>query len=145
MIKAKKIAVKALEQEPCEDAISRKADRICDSCTNVGCIFQTGIVRTQCAFYMPPHMQPDNCGNYVIQEPKTKNDLVQERYQDLIEYFGDKETAKIILEDKKEFKAWLERVKWYVKRADELARELEQLGTAKNNLEIIDKAESEEE
>lgn len=53
-----------------------------------------------------------------------KNDLAQERYQDLIEYFGGEDT---VLKDRKEFKAWLERVKWHVKKADELARELEQL------------------
>ena len=57
----------------------------------------------------------------------TKSDLAQERYQDLIDYFGDEEEAKTILEDRKEFNAWLERLKWHVKRADELARELEQL------------------
>ena len=71
------------------------------------------------------------------QEPTTKNDLAQERYQDLIDYFGDKETAKTILEDKKEFKAWLERLRWNVKRVDELARELEQLKeTTKNDLGV---------
>ena len=76
--------------------------------------------------------------------PTTKNDLAQERYQDLIDYFGDKETAKTILEDKKEFKAWLERLRWNVKRVDELARELEQLKeTTKNDLGVdcIDRAE----
>lgn len=68
---AKDMAIKALEQEPCEDVISRKADNLCSSCTNIGCAFQSGIVRTECAFYIPPHIEPDNCGNYVIQEPKT--------------------------------------------------------------------------
>ena len=64
-------------------------------------------------------------------EPTTKNDFAQERYQDLIEYFGDEKVAKIILEDRKEFKAWIERLKWHVKKVDELARELEQIkGTA---------------
>lgn len=54
--------------------------------------------------------------------------IAQERYQDLIDYFGnEEEMAKTILEDGKEFKAWLGRVKWHGKRADELARELEQL------------------
>lgn len=41
---------------------------LCDSCTNIGCEFQSGIVRTECAFYMPPHLESDNCGNYIIQE-----------------------------------------------------------------------------
>jgi hypothetical protein len=26
---------------------------LCDSCTNYGCEFQSGIVRTKCAFYIP--------------------------------------------------------------------------------------------
>ena len=46
---------------------------LCDSCTNIGCEFQSGIVRTECAFYMPPHLEPDNCGNYVVQGSTTKN------------------------------------------------------------------------
>lgn len=29
-------------------------DNLCNSCTNSGCEFQSGIVRTKCAFYMPP-------------------------------------------------------------------------------------------
>lgn len=47
---------------------------LCDSCTNIGCEFQSGIVRTKCAFYMPPQLEPDNCGNYVVQDSNTKND-----------------------------------------------------------------------
>ena len=27
---------------------------LCSSCTNIGCELQSGIVRTECAFYMPP-------------------------------------------------------------------------------------------
>ena len=52
-----------------------KAHNLCNSCTNIGCEFQSGIVRTNCAFYMPPHIEPDNCGNYVVQGSTTKNDL----------------------------------------------------------------------
>lgn len=37
---------------------SEKSDgndiNLCDSCTNYGCEFQSGIVRTKCAFYIPP-------------------------------------------------------------------------------------------
>lgn len=44
-------------------------DNLCNSCTNIGCEFQSGIVRTKCAFYMPPHLEPDNCGNYVVMQP----------------------------------------------------------------------------
>ena len=39
---------------------------LCDSCSNIGCEFQSGIVRTKCTFYMPPHIEPDNCGNYIV-------------------------------------------------------------------------------
>ena len=49
--------------------MGRLIDNLCDSCTNIGCIFQSGIVRTECAFYMSPHIEPDNCGNYVVMQP----------------------------------------------------------------------------
>ena len=52
-----------------------KTENLCDSCTNIGCMFQSGIKRGSCAFYMPPHLEPDNCGNYVVQDSTTKNDL----------------------------------------------------------------------
>lgn len=42
---------------------------LCNSCTNIGCEFQSGIIRTECAFYMPPHIEPDNSGNYVVMQP----------------------------------------------------------------------------
>ena len=58
----KELEALALEQEPCDEV----DNNLCNSCTNIGCEFQSGIVRTQCAFYMPPHLEPDNCGNYVI-------------------------------------------------------------------------------
>jgi len=44
-------------------------NNLCNSCTNIGCEFQSGIIRTKCAFYMPPHIEPDNCGNYVVMRP----------------------------------------------------------------------------
>ena len=34
-------------------------NNLCKSCINHGCEFQSGIVRTECAFYMPPHIEPD--------------------------------------------------------------------------------------
>ena len=61
---AVEMAIKALSQEPCDDG-----NNLCSSCTNIGCEFQSGIVRTKCAFYMPPHIETDNCGNYVIMQP----------------------------------------------------------------------------
>ena len=48
-------------------------NNLCSSCTNIGCEFQSGIVRTKCAFYMPPHLEPDNCGNYVVMQPTVKD------------------------------------------------------------------------
>ena len=51
---------------------------LCNSCTNIGCEFQSGIVRTKCAFYMPPHIESDNCGNYVVQDSTTKNDCAEQ-------------------------------------------------------------------
>ena len=52
-----------------------KAENLCDSCTNIGCMLQSGIKRSSCAFYMPPHLEPDNCGNYIVQNnSKRKSD-----------------------------------------------------------------------
>ena len=45
------------------------SNNLCDSCSNYGCEFQSGIIRTKCAFYMPPHIESDNCGNYVVMQP----------------------------------------------------------------------------
>lgn len=67
-------------------------DNLCSSCTNIGCEFQSGIVRTKCAFYMPPQLEPDNCGNYVIQDSTTKNDLgVLDKIRGEIEQAADKQ------------------------------------------------------
>ena len=29
---------------------------------------------TECTFNMPPHMEPDNCGDYVVMSPTMDND-----------------------------------------------------------------------
>lgn len=50
-------------------------DNLCNSCINLGCEFQSGIVRSKCAFYIPPHIESDNYVNHVIQDSTTKNDL----------------------------------------------------------------------
>ena len=44
------------------------SNNLCNSCTNIGCEFQSGIVRKECAFYMLPHIESDNCGNYVVMQ-----------------------------------------------------------------------------
>lgn len=55
-------------------------DNLCNSCTNIGCEFQSGIVRTKCAFYMPPHIEPDNCGNYAVMQP-TAEAIPKDQYE----------------------------------------------------------------
>lgn len=50
----------------------------------------------------------------VEQAPKT--DIALDRYRDLQDYFGDEAVAKTILENQTEFKAWLERLKWNIKK-----------------------------
>lgn len=50
-------------------------------------------------------------------------DDAQELYEDLCEYFGD---AKDILKSRKDFKAWLGRVKWHIHKAEELYEKYEQ-------------------
>ena len=57
-------------------------NNLCNSCTNIGCEFQSGIVRKECAYYMPPQLEPDNCGNYVVQDSTTKNDIRDNRVKD---------------------------------------------------------------
>ena len=69
--------------------MERTDNNLCNSCTNIGCEFQSGIVRTQCAFYMPPHIEPDNCGNYVVMQPTEKaipKDNVYKAIQEIMKY-----------------------------------------------------------
>lgn len=49
-------------------------------------------------------------------------DDAQKRYEDLCEYFGG---AKDILKSRKDFKAWLERIKWHIRKAEELYEKYE--------------------
>lgn len=69
--------------------MERIFSNLCNSCTNIGCEFQSGIVRTKCAFYMPPQLEPDNCGNYVVQDSTTKNDIRDNRVKDELERVKD--------------------------------------------------------
>ena len=58
--------------------------------------------------------------------PGLKN--CEERYDDLCDYFNnDPETIKTILWDRKEFKAWLERMHWHVQECNRLGREVDRL------------------
>ena len=52
-----------------------------------------------------------------------RNELAQERFKDLEEYFGG---SKSILEDRKEFKKWLERGEQAIEKVDEMESKLEQ-------------------
>lgn len=75
-----------------------------------------------------PCNHPDRCHEcnkiltctYYKQEQCEK--VAQERYADLCEYFGG---AKDILKNRKDFKAWLERVKWHIHKAEELYEKYE--------------------
>lgn len=49
--------------------------------------------------------------------------VAQERYEDLCEYFGG---AKDILDNGEDFRAWLERIKWHIRKAEELYEKYEQ-------------------
>ena len=119
-MKAVEMAIQALEQEPRKDEVILTKEEYGKI---VSSEFDNGYAK--------------GYREALEQEPTTKNDIAQERYQDLIEYFGDEKVAKTILESRKEFKAWLERLRWNVKRADELARELEQIKSiTKNDLGV---------
>lgn len=60
-----------------------------------------------------------------LEQKPCDNKLAIERYQDLVDFFGDKDIVKEILEDREEFKKWLDRIIYHVHKVDELARELE--------------------
>ena len=79
--------------------------------------------------------RPDWCP--LVEVPDEQPDRnAQERYEDLCEYFKDcHDKGMGILGDRKEFKAWLERVYWHVVRCDELGRELEKLQSAQPKIE----------
>ncbi len=80
--------IKALEQAPITK--NDLAHNLCNSCTNIGCEFQSGIVRMKCAFYMPPHIETDNCGNYVVIQPDvTPKDQYEARLKaDMVDMLG---------------------------------------------------------
>lgn len=71
----------------------RWIENLCDSCTNKACEFQSGIQRSKCDFYIPPmlHLEPDNCGNYVVQqEPKVDEENIhREREQAYMQGYED--------------------------------------------------------
>lgn len=66
---------------------------------------------------------------------KPEQSIAQERYEDLCEYFKDcSDQGRSVLNDRKEFKSWLDRMKWHVMECDKLGRELEKLSSAQPDL-----------
>lgn len=112
----------------------------------------SGIDASMCAIHDLPSVQPEykmnewctDCKEYdneknscprfnrVIREAlqDAQLSIYKERYDDLLNYFYGDES---ILKDKKEFKAWLERIKWHVLRCDELARKIKEQPEVTNN------------
>ena len=84
------------EQEPCNDAMADQ--KSCETTTN--------------------NDEPIYINYPII----TCDDIAKERYKDLCEYFGE---AKDILKSRKEFKTWLERIKWHIHKAEELYEKYE--------------------
>lgn len=57
-----------------------------------------------------------------LEQMSCEDAVAKERYEDLCEYFGG---AKDILKNQKDFKAWLERIKWHIHKAEELYEKYE--------------------
>ena len=76
----KELADKYDISEEFREKMEMTTNNLCDSCTNIGCEFQSGIVRTECAFYMPPQLEPDNCGNYVVMQ-STVEAIPKDQYE----------------------------------------------------------------
>ena len=97
-------AIKALSQEPCDDTVSRGA-------------FEQVMWERDIAIE-----QLHELGYELGQKIEPCDDIAQERYKDLCEYFGG---AKDILKSREDFKAWLGRVKWHIHKAEELYEKYE--------------------
>lgn len=76
-----------LEYERVEELKSK--DNLCNSCSNISCEFQSGIVRKKCDFYRPNflrqwygepklHTEIDNCGNYYTMSISNGNEYEAE-------------------------------------------------------------------
>lgn len=96
-----------------DDLISRK--RALEEMT-----FSSGIEQ-DCVLYVPLR----DVNNHLKSLPSEAylQTIATERYKDLCEYFGDREDP--ILTDRREFKRWLDRVRWHVKKVDELTKRSE--------------------
>ena len=109
------ILIKGMEMPESCDGCKLKSCGYCDITNRL--IPYDGSRHGDCPLVEVPDEQPDR--------------NAQERYEDLCEYFKDCSDKGIgIVRDRKEFKAWLERLHWHVVRCDELGRELEKLQSA---------------
>lgn len=109
------ILIKGMEMPRGCDDCKLKSNGYCDITNRL--IPYDGSRHGDCPLVEVPDEQPDR--------------NAQERYEDLCEYFKDcPDKGMGILGDRKEFKAWLERVHWHVVTCDELGRELEKLQSA---------------
>ena len=71
-------------------------------------------------------------------EQEPCEDVAKECYEDLCRYFGD---AKDILKNREDFKAWLDRIKWHIRKAEELRAENDDL---RDQLAMRDKFQKQE-
>ena len=74
---------------------------LCNSCTNIGCEFQSGIVRTKCAFYMPPRIEPDNCAIL----DKIKAEIARLHYHPKLDFIKNDEVVDMALDIIDKYKA----------------------------------------
>lgn len=116
------ILIKDMEMPESCDGCKLKSCGYCDITNRL--IPYDGSRHGDCPLVEAPDEQPDR--------------NAQERYEDLCEYFKDcTDKGMGILGDRKEFKAWLERLHWHVVRCDELGRELEKLQSAQQEQQWI--------
>ena len=107
-------------KEPCEDCIDREAlmDIEYEDVIDVHGKQYVRLMEVADKTIKMPTVRPlsstDDC------EPC--EDVAKERYEDLCEYFGD---MKDILKSREEFKKWLERIKWHIRKAEELYEKYE--------------------
>ena len=130
--KAEEVAQPDLQQtcnKLATDCISRQAaiTAIANKMPSPSLLFADGECLTEDGIYkaQEPFVE---CMEAIDSLPpaQAEQSVAQERYEDLCEYFGnDHDVIKTVLGDRKEFKAWLERLKWHVKECNKLSRQLE--------------------
>ena len=108
-------------------------------------------------YFFRPYSNEESYSNidigHIIDDQPTVNSsaqpeqsIAQDRYEDLCEYFKDcSDQGRSILNDRKEFKTWLDRMKWHVMECNKLGRELEKLKTAQPEPQWMPRSEPPEE